>query len=750
MEFVHLLREATHENSGLPESVIEQLYAPLEEAFTLDDPNHLQSVRLFLASSSREDYIQSCYAVTARDGHQLLSWDQVHRKLASWTGVHLVRHDMCIKACIGFTGPYEELDHCPKCGQSRYDEIKLAASHGRIKQPRLQFFTLPLGPQVQARWAERSRAHAMKYAFRKLRENLRTAAANGGAMPKFDDILSGIDLLEAFRTRKIRDGDTLLFYSGDGAQIYRNKKSGCWFSVGVLLNLEPGIRYTKTEVIPLSIVPCGDNHPVDWDSFNYPVFHHFAALMRQGLNCYDAELAVVFRSNLHVCMCGADGPGLTTLDGGVGKSGKAGCRLHCPFKGRRKPGGSHYYFALQRPDDYAVPGCSHDDIDPADIAAWVPSQREYMKNLAKLLRARNRADYERLRLETGLVKPSLLLGLPVDRTFGIPGTFGSDFMHLPALNTPDLLYGLWHGTIDHDRRDFQRQSEWPWAELSRPEIWREYGAKADVAAPYWPGWYDRIPRNPAEKMNSGYKAWEFLLLLFGLGPKDLRAHLPEEYWVHFCKLTRVFDILGSHIITVEELNEAEELTQSLHTDFEDLYCKRNVGRLHFVRILFHTLLHVPMEVRLKGPTSYYSQWTIERVIGLLKDDLRLHSDPFSNLAHIAMRLAQTNALRSLVPDLMKHKPTLQEIGHDLGDGYVSLHPREDRRRRVRDAEFAQIHAFMNDRGLQGDFDWVEGHSVLRFGRLAVPNGSLVRTAWRENLKALEDLRTSRMAEVSSQ
>jgi hypothetical protein len=135
-----------------------------------------------------------------------------------------------------------------------------------------------------------------------------------------------------------------------------------------------------------------------------------SSLLVRCTSARDTELGVLFRSNLHVCICGADGPGLTMLDGSDGKSGKSGCRLHCPFKGRRKPGGSHYHFALQRPDDYAVPGCLHENIDPADIAAWVPSQKEYMKNLDKLLRARNQAEYERLRLKTGLVKPSLLLG----------------------------------------------------------------------------------------------------------------------------------------------------------------------------------------------------------------------------------------------------------------------------------------------------------------------------------------------------
>jgi hypothetical protein len=103
----------------------------------------------------------------------------------------------------------------------------------------------------------------------------------------------------------------------------------------------------------------------------------------------------------------------------------------------------------------------------------------------------------------------------------------------------------------------------------------------------------------------------------------------------------------------------------------------------------------------------------------------------------------------LVPDLVKGKPTLQEIGRDLGDSYVSLHPPEDRCQPVHDLEIRPMQDFMDRHGLLGDVEWLEAHSVVQWGRLAVPNGSLVRTVWREKLRVLENLRISHMAEVSA-
>ena len=40
---------------------------------------------------------------------------------------------MCIDSCVRFTGPFAELEHCPDCGASHYDQDELDKSNGENK-----------------------------------------------------------------------------------------------------------------------------------------------------------------------------------------------------------------------------------------------------------------------------------------------------------------------------------------------------------------------------------------------------------------------------------------------------------------------------------------------------------------------------------------------------------------------------------------------------------------------------------------
>jgi len=60
--------------------------------------------------------------------------------------------------------------------------------------------------------------------------------------------------------------------------------------------------------------------------------------------------------------------------------------------------------------------------------------------------------------------------------------------------------------------------------------------------------FDRPPRNPAEKISSGYKAWEFLTYVFGLGPGVFLDILLDIYWTHFCKLVAGIRLLYQCVI----------------------------------------------------------------------------------------------------------------------------------------------------------------------------------------------------------
>jgi hypothetical protein len=112
-------------------------------------------------------------------------------------------------------------------------------------------------------------------------------------------------------------------------------------------------------------------------------------------------------------------------------------------------------------------------------------------------------------------------------------------MHLPNLNIPNLFIPLWRGTFDCDKTD--NKQNWTWTTLSDPAIWKAHGQHVADATPYIPGSFDKAPCNLAEKISSGYKAWEHLLHLFGLGPVLLYGILPDPIWKNYCKMVSIPD-----------------------------------------------------------------------------------------------------------------------------------------------------------------------------------------------------------------
>ncbi len=89
-------------------------------------------------------------------------------------------------------------------------------------------------------------------------------------------------------------------------------------------------------------------------------------------------------------------------------------------------------------------------------------------------------------------------------------------------------------------------------------IWEEHGKAVAEATPYLPGSFNRPPRNIADKINSGYKAWEWLLYLYGF-PALLYGVLPQPYYSHFCKLVCAMRIIQQHNIKTTDLIQAEHL-----------------------------------------------------------------------------------------------------------------------------------------------------------------------------------------------
>lgn len=662
------------------------------------------------------------------DPANLLSYKKACDKLASLTGVSPITTDMCPKTCLAFTGPFAELNECPECGSPRYRKTNRRSR----KQPLRVFHTIPIGPLLQALWSSKESAEKMRYRAEETRRLFASMFENGGCIPVYEDFIHGADYINS--VPNISDHDTVLLLSIDGAQLYASKQSDCWIYIWVVMDLSPDLRYKKSHVLPGGFIP-GPNKPKNIDSFLFPGLQHVSALQKEGLSVWDASVKQRFSSRPSVVMATADGPGMAYLNGLVGHTGVIGCRLYCPVTGRRKENG-HYYPVLLKPDNYNVEFCDHTDVDPT----WL-KRLNYKENLNTLMAVRNEAEYRRVRLATGISKPSIFSGL--SRILDVPGCFPGDIMHLLCINIPDFFVKLFRGDLTCDKTD--DKATWDWAVLSNDLVWEKHGKQIASATPYLPGSFDRAPRNPAEKISSGYKAKEYLMYAFGLAPAVLHGTLPHPYWRNFCLLTSAVRLALQRHITREQAINIQNRLVAFVLEFENLYCQRRADRMHFVRPCLHSLVHLGTEIVRLGPPNIYTQYTIERTIGILGGMVAQHSKPYETLANRGIHLCQTNALMAMFPEMSPTPEESPQGSVDLGDGYTLLPKRDKNPQLLLDPEVAALRSFFSDTSqcVQLPAD----PRLTRWSRLMLPNGQITRSLMKEGKQNLEDVRMARNVKV---
>ncbi|KAF8803010.1 hypothetical protein BYT27DRAFT_7226199 [Phlegmacium glaucopus] len=720
MAFIKAIASASldDEHSGLNSITLERIRNPPTSIPSItDNPEMRLGLDIFLAitNAAQGTYTSVRNAILRRyPEDEIPSYEQVKQYISDVTGVFSVGHDMCINSCLAFTGPYKDLDVCPECAELRYNAI--------TKKAHRVFQTILLGPLLQSLRLNEQSSEALLYRHILQHQIEELLKKYDGELPWLEDIMHGQAFNDAVNDGHIKHDDLVLMFSFDGAQLYANKASDCWIFIWVIFDHAPDGRYKKKCVLPGGFIP-GPNKPKYPDTFLFPSLHHLSALQKEGLCMWDAIQQKIITSEPFLCLATADGPGMAYLNGLVGHHGKNGCRLFCTLPGRHKQGGTHYYPALLKPNNYSVQGCDHPDVDVYQLPS--SSVQDYEEKLKYVMGSRTETQYKRRRLETGISKPSIFLGLLPQHRFDIPGCFGSDIMHLASLNIPDLFINLWRGTFDCDGKD--DKSTWDWAVL-QGIVWEKHGKDVAACTPYLPGSFDRPPRNPAEKISSGYKAWEFLMYFYGLGPALLFNILPERYWAHFCKLIYAMRIMNQHHISTEDLKKAHAALLEFAYEFELLYYQRRPERLHFVRQSIHALTHLGPEAVRIGPPIISSQWVMERTIGNLGEEIRQHSNPYANLSERGLQQCQVNTLKAMIPELEEEKPKIPRGAQDIGEGYVLL--------RARDKYLANILPEVDDY-----------LAVRRWARLQLPNGQVARSLWKESLKPLTKIRMARNVKI---
>ena len=288
----------------------------------------------------------------------------------------------------------------------------------------------------------------------------------------------------------------------------------------------------------------------------------------------------------------ADTKGLPVISGLVGHSGKHGCRLYCGFPGRHKPGAPMYYPAVLKPNNHYPDDYHHPDFDVANISS--PNINEYLSNLQRLLQATTMAMYKELHLEAGISRPSICLGLQADLMLAIPSCFPLDLMHLCSLNILQLMIDIWQNKVD-PKVVFHTSGKPSFIVLDMSDAWKTHGTLVASTRPYLPSSFDRPPRNPALKINSGYKVCEFLLYFWVLGPAVFRLILPHHLWRHYCKLVCATRIVHQRKIYHAQIVQAHDLLIQWEKEFEEEYYAHNIDHLHLIRPCIHSMVHLAQE-----------------------------------------------------------------------------------------------------------------------------------------------------------
>lgn len=136
---------------------------------------------------------------------------------------------------------------------------------------------------------------------------------------------------------------------------------------------------------------------------------------------------------------------------------------------------------------------------------------------------------------------------------------------------------------------------------------------------------------------------------------------------------------------------------------------------------------------------------MERTIGNLGEEIRQPSNPYANLSQRGLLRCQVNALMAMIPDLGPPAPSLPRGAFDLGQGYILLRAQDRYSRLMRPQEASALLRYLGNAAAENDSGWCP--KVVRWARLRLPNGQVARSRWKESLKPLGKLRTSRNVKV---
>jgi hypothetical protein len=217
--------------------------------------------------------------------------------------------------------------------------------------------------------------------------------------------------------------------------------------------------------------------------------------------------------------------------------------------------------------------------------------------------------------------------------------------------------------------------------------------------------------------------------MYAIGPALFHNVLPEKYWKHFCKLVYGVRVICQHKIRFADLQKAHDALIQFAHELELLYYQRRPDHIHFVQQSIHALTHLATEILRIGPSICLLQWTMERAIGNLGQEVCQPSNPFANLSRKAIQRCQVNALKAMIPELDHYAPAkVPQTAIGIGNGFVLLRARDHTAQAMLDYEKDALAKYLEDI-YDRDDEWQP--MVTRWARLRLLNGQIACSAWKE-------------------
>ena len=548
--------------------------------------------------------------------------------------------DMCPKSCMAYTGDSESETMCTHshkgkvCNEPRYLPQQ-GSSTAKLK-PRAKMLYMPIMPIIQAFFSNFETSHQMCHRDFILKQTLDALAVGAGVMKSefsnsYNHVEQHYGKMGLFKDER----DVALAISSDGAQLTMKKQSNMWLLIVVLLNLPPEMCYrAKNVIIPL-VIP-GPSAPSNIESFIYPLFEEMA-MASVGMWTWDAVDSSYFVLRAFICAVKGDMLGSAKLSGMAGHSANYGDRFSL-VKGAytSKPGSKAQYYPISPPQREIYNAERYVDLNKFPLRG----QRHYWATIEKINSAATIDEYKRIVKSTGISRLTICAASPA---FLHPSFFPLDPFHLFYENCMPHFWDMW---VKHSSENEQIRM--------KKKMSKKFGILIERAMNTLPPTFSSPIRNPDEKRNSSYKAFEWMgLLHWYIIPIGWELGFDKEVLHNFAQFVNIVEVAMSHSPkSDDDLATLYNLIKSFLEGFERLYVQNDPEKVSRCRLCIWQLIHIPMHIAWNGSIRFGSQATVERAIGEIGHKVRSKKAPFANISTMLYERACIKVLNLQFPFLM--------------------------------------------------------------------------------------------------